>query len=148
MWTWRRRANLARGLAGMENHMNTMTQNGHTQYVPLSQVDIPEGLREHSSEPQEELTQDMKVKGQLQEVILEALPNGHFGVIAGKGRTVAAKALGWNEIRAQVLTQVSPLDKELIRIAENEKREDFNPFDRALAYDRAVKAKGEDQRSL
>jgi len=117
------------------------TQNAQTQEVDVSSVYVPEYAREVSPEGQDKITRDIQEKGLIQEIVVAEMPEGRKELVAGQRRFKAVQALGWKTIRARVLPLgTSELDKELVRIAENEEREDVNPFDRAQSYDRAIKA--------
>ena len=116
--------------------MNT-TQNAQTQLLDHSLIDVPAHFREHTPEALESLVKGIQEHGQLQEIVVAAKPDGRFELVAGQGRLTAIQKLGWPQIRAQVLTEVSELDKALISIAENEEREDVSPIDKALSYKRA-----------
>src|SRR5437660_587970 len=110
------------------------TNNAQTQWIDIKNIDVPDYFREHTPEALESLTQDIQEHGMLQEIVVAAKPDGRFELVAGRGRFSAVQKLGWDKIRAQVLTEVSELDKALISIAENEEREDVSPIDKALSY--------------
>jgi len=117
------------------------TQNAQTQEVDVSSVYLPEYCREVTPECQDKITRDIQNKGLIQEIVVAEMPDGRKELVAGKRRFKAVQKLGWQKVRARVLPiGINELDKELVRIAENEEREDVNPFDRAQSYDRAVKA--------
>jgi len=127
--------------------MNT-THNAQTKYIEVSGINIPDHFRDHSEEAQEQLNRDVQEKGQLQEILVEALPDGRYELIDGKGRLTAVKANGGTQIRAQVLSGLSGLDKALIGIAANEEREDVSPIDKAVSYQRAMEVGQIDQAEL
>src|SRR5437879_1601876 len=93
------------------------------------------------------LAQDIQRNGQLQEVVVTPKDGGRYELVAGKRRTLALRHLNWETIRAQVMENLTELQKALIMIAENDAREDVNPFDRALSYQRAIAA-GETRQGL
>src|SRR5258708_30960233 len=126
----------------MENTMN------HTQEVALSLIDIPSSFREHTMESVDALAQDIQRNGQLQEVVVTPKEGGRYELVAGKRRTLAMRHLNKETVRAQVMESLSELQKALIMIAENEERADVNPFDKAAAYQRAIKAGDLSQRQL
>lgn len=111
-----------------------------TKLIELEKVDIPPDARRHDDAALAQLTQDMKSQGQLQEIIVES-KEGRFTVIAGVGRTLAAKQLGWSEIRASVRENVTDFDKARITFAENEDREDVDAFYQAKLITKMLKGK-------
>lgn len=80
------------------------------------------------------LAENMKAKGQLQEIIVTPFTEeGHadfplFEVISGIRRVEAAHRLGWERIRAHVRKDLTPFDKADITYSENEHRTDLDPF--------------------
>jgi ParB/RepB/Spo0J family partition protein len=121
--------------------------NAETSLILLDKTDFAPDARKHDSAALEILVHDMKVQGQLQEIIVEA-KGGRFIVIAGVGRTLAAKKLGWKEIRASVRSGISEFDKARITFAENEDREDVDPFYQAHQLNKMLNANGFKQQEL
>ena len=89
-----------------------------TLWIDLSQIDIPSDAREHDPEKLKTLAQDMKEQGQLQEIVVVKIGD-RFEVLAGAGRTQAARALGWEKIRASVRQGLSASDKARITFPPN-----------------------------
>jgi ParB family chromosome partitioning protein len=117
------------------------TQNAQTQEVEVSRVYLPDCCREVSSQGQDKITRDIRDKGLIQEIVVAEMPDGRKELVAGQRRFKAVQTLGWKTVRARVLPLgISELDKELLRIAENEEREDVSPIDKALSYKRAIEA--------
>ncbi|OGR88872.1 MAG: hypothetical protein A2992_09355 [Elusimicrobia bacterium RIFCSPLOWO2_01_FULL_59_12] len=118
-----------------------------TLWIDLSQIDIPSDAREHDPEKLKTLAQDMKEQGQLQEIVVVKIGD-RFEVLAGAGRTQAARALGWEKIRASVRQGLSAFDKARITFAENEDREDADAFYQAAQMAKMIKAKDCSQQAL
>src|SRR5690242_13585689 len=95
--------------------------------IALAHVDLPADARPHDPQALSQLTLDMEKQGQLQEIIVEK-KGDRYVVIAGVGRTLAARKLGWEQIRASVKEGISDFERARITFAENEDREDANPF--------------------
>jgi ParB family chromosome partitioning protein len=119
-----------------------------TNWLDLSLIDIPPDARQHDPEKLATLTQDMREQGQLQEIVVAMVEDGRYEVLAGAGRTQAARALGWDKIRASVRHGVSEFDKARITFAENEDREDADPFYQAAQLAKMLKAKNCSQQAL
>lgn len=75
------------------------------------------------------LADNMHEIGQLQPIVVRELEDGTLERISGFRRILAAKKLGWKEIRADVLIGVSDRDAALIMLSENIMREDTNIYD-------------------
>lgn len=85
----------------------------------------------------EELTESIRQYGVLQPLLVQKR-DGYYEIIAGERRWRAAKKAGIKEIPV-VIRDYS--DQEIVEIAliENIQREDLNPIEEALAYQRLVK---------
>ncbi|MBL7074110.1 ParB/RepB/Spo0J family partition protein [candidate division KSB1 bacterium] len=85
----------------------------------------------------EELKRSIEEKGIIQPIAVRKAGDG-FEVIAGERRVRACKELGWEKIAAYALENIS--DGEMLEIAlvENIQREDLNPMELALAYQRLI----------
>jgi ParB family chromosome partitioning protein len=85
----------------------------------------------------QELAESIKVHGVIQPVVVRKAGKG-YQIIAGERRWRASKIAGLKEVPV-VIQEVS--DAELLEVAliENIQREDLNPIETALAYDRLSK---------
>lgn len=82
----------------------------------------------------DELAQSIKESGIVQPVLVVP-DNGHYKIIVGERRWRAAQKAGLKKIPAMIRNL--PLEKQLeISIIENIHREDLNPMEIALAYQR------------
>jgi len=81
-----------------------------------------------------ELKASMKSNGLLEPIVVRKL-EGHYEIIAGHRRFVAAHELGWGHIGASV---VQATDKEAFEISliENIHRKSMDPFEEAQAFAR------------
>lgn len=89
----------------------------------------PEGL--------EELAESIREQGILQPIVVRAIDDGHFEIIAGERRFRAARLAGLEEVPALVrdLDDRAALSVALI---ENIQRQDLNPMEEARALVRLV----------
>lgn len=85
----------------------------------------------------QELSDSIKQIGIIQPLILQKR-NKYYEIIAGERRWRAAKLAGLKEVPAIIKDYT---EKEIVEIAliENIQREDLNPIEEALAYQRLVK---------
>ncbi len=118
-----------------------------TLLLDLKKITFPPDARPHTPEKLAMLAQDMKQQGQLQEIVVTPVKTG-YEVVAGVGRTLAARKLGWTQIRALVRAGLSPFEKARITFAENENREDADPFYQAMQLGKMIAAKEYSQDKL
>ena len=82
----------------------------------------------------EELTASVKEKGIIQPIIVRPIKgNGHYEIVAGHRRFIAATNAGLDTIPA--IVQELPDDEAIeVAIIENDQRENANPLDEAKAF--------------
>ena len=82
-----------------------------------------------------ELAESLRLHGQLQPCIVRPHPGqtGSFQLVAGERRWRASKSMGFAEIDC-VVRNASNHQALLWSYEENEKRENFNPLDRARYF--------------
>jgi ParB family chromosome partitioning protein len=81
----------------------------------------------------DELARSLRTQGVIQPVVVRALPDGHFELVAGERRWRAAQRAGIHKIPA-VVRDVP--DEQLLELAliENLQREELNAIEEAEAY--------------
>ena len=97
-----------------------------------------------SSQKIEELAKSIQEKGVIQPILVRALENDQYELIAGERRWRAVKHLGLAEIPA-IIRRVADADLLEISIIENVQREELNPVDEAKAYRRLAQEFGHSQ---
>ncbi len=105
-----------------------------TLELPISDLAIGkwQERKRNVSKNVDELAENMKGLGQLQSILVYEDPGntGKYEVLTGQRRVYAAKLLGWNTIRADVLDRaVSDEEAQAISVAENEMRLQVNKAD-------------------
>jgi ParB family transcriptional regulator, chromosome partitioning protein len=85
-----------------------------------------------------ELSASIAANGVVQPILVRAMPNGRFQLIAGERRFLASKGAGKTTIPALV-RQVSDEQALEITIVENLQRTDLNPMEQARAYERLAR---------
>ena len=85
----------------------------------------------------EELTQSIKAKGVIQPILVRPAGTG-YRIIAGERRWRAAQRAGLLRVPVVVRDMPEGSDQELLELAliENVQRENLNPLDEAIAYQR------------
>jgi ParB family chromosome partitioning protein len=99
------------------------------------------------TESMKPLVASIRANGVLQPVVLRALEQGRYELVAGERRWRAAHAAGLNEIPA-VVREVPDEQMLLLAMLENIVREDLNPIDRARGYQRLMVDLGWTQEQL
>ena len=86
----------------------------------------------------EELAQSIKAKGIIQPILVRPLGGGAYRIIAGERRWRAAQRAGLLKVPVVVRDLADGSDQQLLELAliENIQRENLNPLDEAVAYQR------------
>ena len=98
------------------------------------------------------LSESIKISGVLQPILVRRRKGGEaaggsFEIVAGERRFRAAKQAGLLRVPA-ILKQLSDKETLQIGIIENVQRENLNPIEEALAYDRLAKEFDETQEDI
>lgn len=91
---------------------------------------------EFNREKLEELINSIKEKGVIQPVLVRKTPDG-YELIAGERRLRAVKAIGIEKIPA-IVKNVTDLDMLELSLIENIQREDLNPIEEALSFQKFI----------
>jgi ParB family chromosome partitioning protein len=91
----------------------------------------------------EELAQSIKVKGVIQPILVRLNKQGkkRYELIAGERRFRASKLAGFDKIPA-ILRAVPDKDIREIALIENIQRDDLNPLEESLAYQKLIQEQG------
>ena len=86
----------------------------------------------------EELARSIKDKGIIQPILVRPLAGGAYRIIAGERRWRAAQRAGLLKVPVVVREVADGSDQQLLELAliENIQRENLNPVDEAIAYQR------------
>ena len=111
----------------------------NTNQIDIELIDLnPDQPRKHFDEDSlEELAVSIKNLGVIQPVTVHRLDNGRYRLIAGERRFKASKMAGLTQIPAFVRDNT---DQNLLEIAlvENIHREDLDPIEIAVSYQRLI----------
>ena len=84
-----------------------------------------------------ELADSIRAHGVIQPIVVQALPDNFYQLIAGERRWRAAQRIGLSRLPAVV--RESDIDSSLeIALIENLQREDLNPIEEAQAYEKLI----------
>jgi ParB family chromosome partitioning protein len=86
----------------------------------------------------EELAHSIKAKGIIQPILVRPVGGGAYRIIAGERRWRAAQRAGLLKVPVVVREVAEGADQQLLELAliENVQRENLNPVDEAIAYQR------------
>lgn len=107
--------------------------------IPLSVIEVnPDQPRRHfDPKSLEELAGSIRTFGLIQPITLRKLSSDTYQIISGERRSRAAAMAGLTEVPAYIRTAN---DQELLEmgLVENIQREDLNPLDIAISYQRLI----------
>ena len=102
------------------------------------EADPDQPRRRFVDESLAELAQSIKEHGVIQPLLVKPAANpGHFTLIAGERRLRAAARAGLNEVPVIVM-DIDDAKGLQVSLIENLQREDLNPLEEALGYERLV----------
>ncbi len=108
--------------------------------IPVSKVTANrfQPRKDFHQDSLDELKRSIKENGLIQPITVRRTKDGNFELVSGERRWRAVKDLGIREIPAYVL-QVDSDEKMLeLALTENLQREDLNPIEIALGYQRLI----------
>jgi ParB family transcriptional regulator, chromosome partitioning protein len=110
----------------------------------LREIDIDQILpnsqqprKNFDEESLEELADSIRQHGVVQPIVVRALEDGFFQLIAGERRWRASQRAGLTRVPA-VIRQAGEHDTLEIALIENLQRQDLNPLEEAQAYERLI----------
>lgn len=115
----------------------TPADHGNPFELPVDQIDrSPYQTRSHFDEAAlKDLAASIAATGLVQPVLVRALPDHRFQLIAGERRWLASKLAGKTTVPA-ILRNVSDEQAMEMTIVENLQRTDLNPMEQARAFER------------
>jgi ParB family chromosome partitioning protein len=108
--------------------------------IPVSEIKTNkfQPRKEFHRESLEELKNSIKENGLVQPVTVRRVNNDLFELVSGERRLRAATELGFKEIPAYILQVDSDAKMLELALTENLQREDLNPIEIALGYQRLI----------
>ena len=135
-----------RGLGGSglgalinENSFDIESGNAVTE-LRLSQIEPDKNQPRHEfdEEALQELSESIKQHGVISPIVVTAVENDRYRIIAGERRWRASKLAGLETIPV-VVKEYSEQELAEISLVENLQREDLNPLEEALGYNNLMK---------
>ena len=103
--------------------------------------------RHFDEEKLQELAESIRENGMLQPVLVRVVDGG-YELVAGERRLRAAKLAGRDSVPVVVRESVDEREALKLALLENVQREDLNPIDEALGYQRLLEEFGMSQQAL
>ena len=103
--------------------------------------------REFSEDSLRDLADSIKAQGVLQPILVRPLGGGRYELVAGERRLRASKLAGRSNIPA-VIREMSDQESLAIALIENLQREDLDPIEESLGYQRLMAEFGLSQEEL
>jgi ParB family transcriptional regulator, chromosome partitioning protein len=130
---------LGRGLEALLGTEEVATDKTRLDEIPLEWIKPGkyQPRKEFSSESLEELAASIKAQGVMQPIVLRALADQQYEIIAGERRWRAAQRAGLERIPA-VVREADDEATIALSLIENLQREDLNPMEEAQALQRLV----------
>jgi ParB family chromosome partitioning protein len=129
---------LGKGLGALIPDEEISADSNSVSKISMNSIKANEGQPRKSFDEEkiEQLASSIKEHGVVQPIVLKK-DGDNYTIVAGERRWRAAKSIGLKEIPAVVmeLTEKQVLEISLI---ENIQREDLNPIEEALAYEKLI----------
>ena len=101
--------------------------------INIKSIEIKDNVRKDLTPASiTELMQSIKEKGIVQPILVKAIKEDKYNLIAGFRRIMAAKGLGLQVVPC-VIEDIADEDRTQVQIVENIQREDLNAVDEAVA---------------
>ena len=131
---------LGRGLSVLLNDENKTVDLGNVSEIDLNNISInPNQPRTNfKKESINELKKSIKELGLIQPITVRELKNNKFQLISGERRLRAFKLIGLNSIPSYV-RKANDIESLEMALVENIQREDLDPIEIALSYNKLLK---------
>lgn len=124
----------------LEQREEVVRELAHTvAMIPLDQIEVNpfQPRKDFDEEALSELAESLRVHGLIQPITVRRLSDSEYQLISGERRLRASKMAGLDEIPAYIRIAN---DQEMLEMAlvENIQREDLNPVEIAITYQRLI----------
>jgi ParB family chromosome partitioning protein len=133
---------LGRGLSALLS--DSMAQNAAVDGVDFLEIDIdliepnPEQPRTHFDEARlEELAQSIRANGLVQPLLVRRVQGGRYQLVAGERRWRASQRAGLRKVSA-VIREITNEQLLPLALIENIQRQELNPVEEAVAYQKLM----------
>lgn len=150
--TYQKKTGLGRGLSALLNDTETaqavrprqetevqLSSQGSINFIKISQVEVNpfQPRTEFEQNALQELSDSIKLQGLIQPITVRKLNHNTYQLISGERRLRASQLAGLTEIPAYIRTAN---DQQMLEMAliENIQRENLNPIEVALSFQRMI----------
>ena len=122
---------------------NTMEDGLSTVTLPLEEI-VPnrdQPRKEFDEAALAELAESIAQHGVLQPLLVRPMPDGTYQLVAGERRWRASRMAGLTEVPV-VIREMTEREAAELALIENLQREDLNPMEEALGYQRLMESYG------
>ena len=140
---------LGTGLSALFGEEETAAPEAEPLYLPLRRVEPrkDQPRRVFDKEAIAELAESIREYGIIQPITVRALDKGYYQIIAGERRWRAAREAGLKEVPVRIIEADDKLAAELA-LVENLQREDLNPIEEAMGYQKLMEEYGMTQEQV
>ena len=140
-----KKGGLGRGLDSLFDDNGGLEDSLQSSQVKLRIMDLEpnreQPRQDFDDEALAELSRSIAEHGVLQPILVRPQPNGAYQIIAGERRWRAARAAGLAEVPV-LIRELGDEEAMAAALIENLQREDLNPMEEALGYQRLMKSFG------
>ncbi len=107
--------------------------------IPLSDIHANPSQPRRTFSPEElsELAESIKEHGVLQPILVSELPTGGYEIIAGERRFRASQIAGRSTVPV-IVKELADREKLEVALIENIQRQDLNPIEEAVSFQRLI----------
>ena len=106
--------------------------------IDMTRIVSGKNIRNEHDNEIAELADSIEKQGLINPILVQALENGKFQIIAGHRRFEAVKRLGLPFIECNVIEYLSEKDRILTQIAENTQRKDMSAYELVKVFKAGV----------
>jgi ParB/RepB/Spo0J family partition protein len=112
-----------------------MTLTNRYKRIPLTQIDVPRDERQRREIDVEDLIPSVRMHGVIQPIIVEEV-NERYLLVAGERRYTASIKIGIPDIPARLASELTAIERQILELEENVKRQDLPWKDQVRAIRR------------
>ena len=140
---------LGTGLSALFGEEENILSEGSDKLLPVSRLEPrkDQPRRKFDEDAIADLARSIQEYGLIQPITVRPLEKGYYQIIAGERRWRAAREAGLKEVPVRIIEADDLLAMELA-LVENLQREDLNPMEEALGYQRLSEMYGLTQEEI
>ena len=130
---------LGKGLGALLGDSSLQAQESGSVYLPIAQVEpgLNQPRKQFDETALNDLADSIREHGIIQPLTVRRLSSGYYQIIAGERRWRAARIAGLKKVPV-VIKEYSEDEIFTIALIENIQRQDLNPIEEAVAYQKLI----------